>query len=194
MINPFGRRGGILEALGLSEWFHSLPRDRKKKVRYAFSLKATKELSFPYGPGDLEKGRIVTSYTKRTFLGTLAQTLLLEGDYEGAEWLYTEALKAEGTPYEEHLILNDLLLLYQKLRDFRRMEEISRRDVELFERYKEELFRRHKNSPPQVNSFSVYIYMLERKGKKEEALKVLDYAISEGLFVPFAEEIRKRLR
>ncbi len=193
MINFLRKKGGILGALGLTDWFSSLRRDRKRKVKYAFSLKVTRDLSFPYKAGDLERGEIVTSYTKRTFLGTLAQTLLLEGDYEGAEWLYLEALKMEGTPYEEHLILNDLLLLYQKLKNFTKMEEVSRRDVELFDQYKEELFRRYKNSQPQVNSFSVYIYMLERKGKKEEALRVLDYALSKGLFIPFAEDIRKRL-
>ncbi len=193
MINFLRKKGGILGALGLTDWFSSLGRDRKRKVRYAFSLKVTKDLSFPYKAGDLEKGKITTLYTKRTFLGTLAQTLLLEGDYKGAEWLYLEAIKMEGTPYEEHLILNDLLLLYQKLKDFKKMEEISKRDVELFSEYKEELFNRYKNTQPQVNSFSVYIYMLERKGKKEEALKVLDYALSEGLYVPFANDIRKRL-
>ena len=193
MINFLRKKGGILGALGLTDWFYSLRRDRKRKVRYAFSLKVTKDLSFPYKAGDLEKGKITTLYTKRTFLGTLAQTLLLEGDYKGAEWLYLEALKMEGTPYEEHLILNDLLLLYQKLKDFSKMEEISKRDVELFNQYKEELFRRYKNSQPQINSFSVYIYMLERKGKRQEALKVLDYALSEGLFIPFADDIRKRL-
>ena len=193
MINFLRKKGGILGALGLTDWFYSLNRDRKRRVRYAFSLKVTKDLSFPYKAGDLEKGEITTLYTKRTFLGTLAQTLLLEGDYKGAEWLYLEALKMEGTPYEEHLILNDLLLLYQKLKDFKKLEEISKRDVELFSEYKEELFNRYKNTQPQVNSFSVYIYMLEREGKRQEALKVLDYALSEGLYVPFAEEIRKRL-
>ncbi len=193
MLGFFKRRGGLLKALGLWEWYEGLPLKRRRAFKHYYAVKCTKDLSFPYKVSHLESGDIKTRYTKRTFLGTIAQTSMLEGDFKTAEWIYREALNMEGTPYEEHLILNDLVLLSQKMKDFERMEEFSKRDVELFERYKEELFKRAGNFPPHVNSFSVYIYILERKGEKEKALEILEYALSEGVFIPYAEDIRKRL-
>ncbi len=193
MLNLFKKRGGLLKALDLWDWYDLLPLDRKRAFKHYYVIKCTNDLSFPYGISHLESGNIKTLYTKRTFLGTVAQTSMLEGDLYTAEWIYKEAIEMEGSFYEEHLLLNDLVLLYQRLKDLSKMEEFSRRDVELFEKYKKELFGKTESGFMQVNSFNIYIYVLEKKGEKGRALKVLEYALSEGISIPFADDIKRRL-
>ncbi len=190
----FREKGGLLKALDLWEWYESLDARDQKKVKKYFSLKTIKNLNFPYRAKDFDSGQIEsTPYTKRTFLGTIAQTALLEGDYETARWLYEEALKLEGTPYEAHLILNDLLLLAQKLKDFDLMKEYCERDIELFPHYKEELAERNGGVLPQINSFEVYVYLLEREGKIKEALDLVEFIRREGITYPYYEEVKERL-
>jgi len=164
-----------------------------KKVKYYFSLKTIKSLNFPYRARDFDSGEVQTAYTKRTFLGSLAQTALLERDFETAEWLYLQALNQEGTAYEEHLILNDLLLLYQKRRDFEKMEQVAKRDVELFPEYVEELRKRNNGQIPQIYSFELLVYLFERKGDIPSALECIKKMKSFGIPYPQEEEVLKRL-
>jgi hypothetical protein len=189
----FREKGGILKALDLWDWYESLEPKWQKKVKYYFSLKTIKNLNFPYKAKHFDSGDVQTAYTKRTFLGSLAQTALLEKDFETAHWLYWETLKQEGTPYEEHLILNDLLLLYQKLKDFEKMEEVAKRDVELFPEYAEELKERNGGKLPQINSFEVLVYLYERKGLFEDALALIKRIKELGIPYPQEEEVLKRI-
>ena len=189
----FREKGGILKALDLWDWYESLEPKWQKKVKHYFSLKTIKNLNFPYKAKHFDSGDVQTAYTKRTFLGSLAQGALLEKDFETAQWLYWEALKKEGTPYEEHLILNDLLLLYQKLKDFEKMEEVAKRDVELFPQYAEELKERNGGKLPQINSFEVLVYLYERKGLFEDALALIKRIKELGIPYPQEEEVLKRI-
>lgn len=189
----FGEKGGLLKALGLWDWYEKLSPQQQKKVKYYFSLKTIKNIRFPHKAKDFDRGEVKTLYTPRTFLGSIAQMALLEGDYPTAEWLYLEALGIEGTPYEAHLILNDLVLLAQKLKDFEKMEKYAQLDVDLFQEYAEELKEKNGGRFPQINSFEVLIYLKERKGDIEGALSLLDRMISLGIPHPFADEVRQRL-
>ncbi len=188
----FREKGGILKALDLWDWYENLDPQKQKVVKYYFSLKSIKNLRFPYKAKHFDSGHIEqTPYTKRTFLGSIAQMALLEGDIKNAEWLYLEALKMEGTPIEAHMILNDLLLLAQKEKDFEKMETYARWDVELFEDYKETLKDKNGGSLPHINSFDVLLYLLERKGRYEEALKLISFMEKES--VPYYQEAKERI-
>ncbi|WP_457601415.1 hypothetical protein [Hydrogenivirga sp.] len=190
----FREKGGLLKALGLWEWYESLDARDQKRIKKYYSVKVIKNLSFPYKAKHFDSGEIENPlYTKRTFLATIAQTALLEGDYETAEWLYGEALRMEGSPLEEHLILNDLLLLAQKLKDFEKMKRFCERDIELFPQYREALKERSGGQLPQINAFEVYVYLLEREGKVKEALDLVERIKREGIAYPYYEEVKKRL-
>jgi tetratricopeptide (TPR) repeat protein len=190
----FREKGGLLKALELWDWFESLEVKKQKAVKKYYSIKVIKNLNFPYKAKHFDSGQVDSPlYTKRTFLATIAQTALLEGDYETAEWLYREALRMEGTPYEAHLILNDLLLLAQKLKDFEKMKEFCRKDIELYPLYREELRSRNMGSLPQINSFEVWVYLLEREGKIQEALDFIEFIRRENIAYPYYEEVKKRL-
>ena len=190
----FREKGGLLKALDLWDWYESLEPKYQKGIKKYYSIKVIKNLSFPYKAKHFDSGEIENPlYTKRTFLATIAQTALLEGDYKIAEWLYNEALKMEGTPYEAHLILNDLVLLAQRLKDFEKMKRYCERDVALYEEYKEELKDRNGGNLPQLNSFEVYVYLLEREGKVKEALEMVEFIKKEGIAYPHYDSVKKRL-
>lgn len=190
----FQERGGILKALDLWDWYESLEHKRQKAVKYYFSLKSIKNLNFPYRARHFDSGEVENmGYTKATFLGSLAQLALLEGDYSVAEWLYLEALNFSQNAYEKHLILNDLVMLSQKLKDFERMERYATMDVELFEEYAEELRQKSGGQLPQINSYEVLLYLLERKGEKERALHLLEDFNLKGVPHPYYEQVRQRL-
>ncbi len=190
----FKEKGGVLKVLDLWDWYESLEPKDQKRVKYYFSLKSIKDMRFPFRAKYFDSGEVINpGYTKATLLGTLAQTALLDGKYEDAEWLYLKALELSEKPYEKHLILNDLLMLSQKLKDFERMERYARMDLELFEEYKEELKERNGGSMPQINSYEIMVYLLERKGDKASALKLLERLHSEGVPHPFYQEVKRRL-
>ncbi len=190
----FREKGGLLKALNLWEWYENLEPRYQKAIKKYYSVKVIKNLSFPYKAKHFDSGEVENPlYSKRTFLATIAQTALLEGDYEIAEWLYNEALKMGGTPYEEHLILNDLVLLAQKLKDFEKMKAYCSRDVELFPHYKEELKDRNGGQLPQINSFEVMVYLLEREGKVKEALELVERIKKEGITYPYYDKVKERL-
>lgn len=190
----FREKGGLLKALDLWDWYESLNTHQQKKVKKYYSLKVIKNLNFPYKAKHFDSGEVdKVLYTKRTFLATIAQTALLEGDYETAEWLYNEALKQEGTPYEAHLIYNDLLLLAQKLRDFEKMKKYCEEDIRIYPKYKETLKERWNGILPQINTFEVYVYLLEREGKVKEALELVEFIKREGITYPYYEEVKERL-
>ncbi len=190
----FREKGGLLKALDLWDWYENLDARQQKNVKKYYSIKVVKNLSFPYKAKHFDSGEVERPlYTKRTFLATVAQTALLEGDYETAEWLYNEALRMEGTPYEAHLILNDLILLAQKVKDFDKMKRYCEEDVRLYPEYKEELKDRSGGKLPQINSFEVYVYILEREGKVQEALRLVEFIRKEGITYPYYEEVRERL-
>ncbi len=190
----FRERGGLLKALGLWDWFESLDARQQKAIKKYYSIKVIKNLNFPFKAKHFDSGEIENPlYTKRTFLGTIAQTALLEGDLDTAQWIYEEALKLEGTPFEAHLILNDLLLLAQKKKDFQKMKEYCEKDIELFPQYKEELRERNGGTLPQINTFEVYVYLLEREGKIREALELVEFMKREGITYPYYEEVKQRL-
>ncbi|MCS6998331.1 MAG: hypothetical protein NZL86_02925 [Aquificaceae bacterium] len=191
----FRERGGVLRALDLWEWYEALSPKDQKRVKYYFSLKSIKDMRFPFRAKHFENGEVNNpGYTRATLLGTLAQTALLEGKYEDAEWLYHRALEFAEDPYEKHLILNDLLMLYQKLRDFDSMERYALIDLQLFEDYKDKLRDRMGGSLPQLNSYELLIYILERKGEKTKALELLEKFHKEGVPHPFYQEVRERLK
>ncbi|NPB08349.1 MAG: hypothetical protein GXN96_05415 [Aquificae bacterium] len=190
----FREKGGLLKSLGLWEWYESLPHDRQKKVKYYFSLKTVKNINFPYRAKDFDTGDPgEVPYTKRTFLGSLAQMALLEGDTEFAEWLYNEALSMEGSPLEAHMLLNDLILLAQKERDLEKVKKYVLMDVELYPRYREELRRRWGGTLPQITAFEIYVYLLEREGKIREALELVEWIKKEGITYPYYDEVKERL-
>ncbi len=190
----FREKGGILKALDLWEWYESLDPKDQKRVKYYFSLKSIKDMRFPFKAKHFDGGEVENpGYTRATFLGTLAQTALLERKYEDAEWLYLKALEFAQSAYEKHLILNDLLMLAQKLKDFDRMERYASMDLELFDQYKEELKEKNGGRLPQINSYELMVYLLERKGEKERALSLLEKLHSEGVPHPFYEEVKRRL-
>lgn len=190
----FREKGGLLKALDLWDWFESLDARDQKRVKKYYSIKVIKNLSFPYKAKHFDSGEIEkTLYTKRTFLATIAQTALLEGDYETAEWLYNEALKMEGTPLEAHLILNDLILLAQKLKDFEKIKRYCEEDIKLYPDYKDVLRERSGGELPQINAFEVYVYLLEREGKVREALDLVEFIKREGIAYPYYEEVKRRL-
>ncbi|MEN3028296.1 MAG: hypothetical protein ABDH29_03555 [Aquificaceae bacterium] len=191
----FRERGGVLRALGLWEWYEALNPKDQKRVRYYFSLKSIRDMRFPFRAKHFESGEVNNpGYTRATLLGTLAQTALLEGKYEDAEWLYQSALEFAEDPYEKHLILNDLLMLYQKLRDFDRMERYALMDLQLFEDYRDKLRDRMGGSLPQLSSYELLVYILERKGEKGKALEILEKFHKEGIPHPFYEKVRERLK
>ncbi|MFN3598709.1 MAG: hypothetical protein ACK4VK_03100 [Aquificaceae bacterium] len=191
----FGEKGGILKALDLWDWYEKLPIEDQKLIKYYFSLKTIKDMRFPLKAKHFDTGEVQNpGYTKATFLGTLAQTALLDGKYEDAERLYLRALELAQSPYERHLILNDLVMLSQKLKDFEKMERYATMDLELFEDYKEELKERNGGNLPQINSYELMVYILERKGQKEKAYQLLERLHWEGVPHPFYEEIKKRLQ
>ncbi len=189
----FREKGGILKALDLWDWFENLPYNKQRKLKYYFSLKSIKNLNFPYRAKHFDSGDIQDiPYTKRTFLGSLAQTALLEGDYEFAEWLYLQALNMDGTPYEAHLILNDLVMLAQKIKDLEKAGMYAEKDLELFKDYEEEV--KLGNQRIYLNSLEFYIYFLEKQGKVEQALKVLEEFKAKGVEHPFYENVKERLQ
>lgn len=188
----FREKRGLLKTLGLWEWYESLDAQKQKMVKYYFSLKSIKNIRFPYKAKHFDSGDIQdTPYTKRTFLGSIAQMALLEGDTENAEWLYLEALKMEGTPLEAHMILNDLVLLSQKEKDYNKMETYAKADIELFEKYKESLKEKEGGSLPHLNSFDLMLYLLERKGEYVKAVELLSYMESQS--IPVYPETKERL-
>ncbi|MEZ0361532.1 MAG: hypothetical protein ABWK04_06550 [Hydrogenobacter sp.] len=189
----FKEKGGILKALDLWDWYEKLDIQKQKIVKYYFSLKSIKSMRFPYRAKHFDSGNVEnTYYTKRTFLGSLAQMALLEGDTKNAEWLYLEALKMEGNPLEAHMILNDLLILAQKEKDFDKMEKYAKADVELFDEYKESLKEKNGGTLPHINSFDALIYLLEKKGYYTQALELLSYMERES--IPVYEETKIRLK
>ena len=191
----FREKGGLLKALDLWDWYESLDARRQKAIKKYYSVKVIKNLSFPYKAKHFDSGEIERPlYTKRTFLATIAQTALLEGDYETAEWLYNEALKMEGTPLEAHMILNDLILLAQKLKDFEKIRTYCEEDVRLYPEYKEALKERSGGQLPQINAFEVMVYLLEREGKIREALDLVEFIKNERIAYPYYEEVKKRLQ
>jgi hypothetical protein len=188
----FKEKGGLLKTLGLWEWYESLDAQKQKMVKYYFSLKSIKNIRFPYKAKHFDSGDIQeTPYTKRTFLGSIAQMALLEGDTKNAEWLYLEALKMEGTPLEAHMILNDLVILAQKEKDYNKMETYAKADIELFEDYKESLKEKEGGSLPYLNSFDLMLYLLERRGEYAKAVELLSYMESQS--IPVYPETKKRL-
>ncbi|SHK53917.1 hypothetical protein [Thermocrinis minervae] len=190
----FREKGGILKALDLWDWYESLSHKEQKSVKYYFSLKTIKNLRFPFRAKHFDSGEVeVKGYTRCTFLGSLAQTALLEGDYQTAEWLYLQALGFAQNALEKHLVLNDLVMLAQKIKDFEKMEKYARTDVELFKEYKEDLKQKNGGKLGRINSLEVYVYLLERKGKRREALELLEEFVREGVEYPFYEDVRKRL-
>jgi hypothetical protein len=190
----FREKGGLLKALGLWEWYENLDASKQKEIKKYYSLKVIKNLSFPYKARHFDSGEIENPlYTKRTFLATIAQTALLEGDITAAKWIYLEALGMEGTPYEAHLILNDLLVIAQKERNFEEMEKICMKDIEMFPLYREELIKRSGGTLPQIITFETMVYLLERKGKLEEALELAERIKREGITYPYYEQVKKRL-
>ncbi|RLJ71585.1 hypothetical protein BCF55_1891 [Hydrogenivirga caldilitoris] len=190
----FREKGGLLKALDLWEWYENLDPKYQKRVKKYYSIKVIKNLNFPYKAKHFDSGEVGKPlYTKRTFLASIAQTALLEGDYETAEWLYNEAIKMEGTPLEEHFILNDLVLLAQKLKDFDKMKVYCEKDIELFPEYKDALAERSGGQLPQINAFEVYVYLLEREGKVKEALELVERIKEEGITYPYYDEVSKRL-
>ncbi|MEJ5339045.1 MAG: hypothetical protein ACK42C_09010 [Aquificaceae bacterium] len=190
----FREKGGVLKALDLWNWYEALEPGDQKRVKYYFSLKSIKDMRFPFRAKHFDSGEVSNpGYTRTTLLGTLAQTALLEGKYEDAEWLYLRALELSQNAFERHLILNDLLMLSQKLKDFERMEKYARMDLELFEDYKEELKERNGGTLPQINSYELMVYLLERKGDRTSALELLERLHQEGVPHPFYEEVKKRL-
>ena len=190
----FREKGGILKALDLWDWFENLPHKYQKKVKYYYSLKTIKNINFPFKAKHFDSGEVgEVPYTKRTFLGSLAQQALLEKDFDFAEWLYNEALKMEGTPLEAHMILNDLILLAQNKRDFEKVREYVLKDVELYPQYKEELRQRWGGTLPQIMAFEIYVYLLEREGKIKEALDMVEWIRKEGITYPFYDEVKERL-
>ncbi len=190
----FREKGGLLKALGLWEWFESLHPDQQKAVKKYYSIKVIKNLNFPYKAKHFDSGEIERPlYTKRTFLATIAQTALLEGDLQTARWLYESALQMEGSPYEAHLILNDLLLLAQKEKDFDSMKRYCQMDIELFPSYKEEIKAVGGGKIPQLNTFEVMVYLLEREGKIKEAIELAERMVREGITYPYYEQVRERL-
>ncbi len=190
----FREKGGVLKALDLWEWYESLePRDQKR-IKYYFSLKSIKDMQFPFRAKHFDTGEVNNpGYTKATLLGTLAQTALLDGKYEDAEWLYLRAFELSESPYEKHLILNDLVMLSQKLKDFERMERYAQMDLDIFEGYKEEIKDKNGGTLPQINSYEIMVYLLERKGDKKSALELLERFHREGVPHPFYEEVKRRL-
>ncbi len=190
----FRERGGILKALDLWDWYESLEAEEKKLVKYYFSLKTIKDLRFPLKAKHFESGEVQNpGYTRATFLGSLAQTALLEGKYQDAEWLYLKALEFAQSAYEKHLILNDLVILAQKLKDLEKLGNYAHMDLELFEEYKETLREKGGGKLPQINSYEIMVYLLERKGEKEKALNLLERLHYEGVPHPFYQEVKKRL-
>ncbi len=190
----FREKGGVLKALDLWEWYESLePRDQKR-IKYYFSLKSIKDMRFPFRTKHFDTGEVNNpGYTKATLLGTLAQTALFDGKYEDAEWLYLRAFELSESPYEKHLILNDLVMLSQKLKDFERMERYAQMDLDIFEGYKEEIKDKNGGTLPQINSYEIMVYLLERKGDKKSALELLERFHREGVPHPFYEEVKRRL-
>jgi len=190
----FREKGGLLKALDLWEWYENLDARKQKALKKYYSLKVIKNLSFPYKAKHFDSGEIEKPlYTKRTFLATIAQTALLEGDLDTARWIYESALGMEGTPYEEHLILNDLLVLAQKEKDLEGMERYCKRDIEIFPLYKDELRQRWNGTIPQLLTFETMVYLLERKGRIQEALKLVERMKEEGITYPYYHEVKERL-
>jgi len=195
VFRVFRERGGILKALDLWEWYESLDHKKQKMVKYYFSLKSIKSIAFPYRAKHFDSGHVENiGYTKATFLGSLAQTALLEGDYQNAQWLYLSALEFAQNAYEKHLILNDLVMLAQKLKDFEKMERYAMMDLELFDEYAQELKERNGGKLPQINSYELMVYLLERKGEKDKALELLEELRSKGVPHPFYEQVKARLK
>ncbi len=189
----FRERKGLLKALDLWDWFESIPHEKQKKVKYYFSLKSIKDIKFPFRAKHFDSEDVENVlYTKRTFLGSIAQMAFLERDFHFAHWLYLEALKQEGTPYEAHLILNDLVLLAQNIKDFEKAKTYSKMDLDLFEDYKDHL--KTNNGNIHINSLDVYIYLLEKEGKFREALDLLEDFKNKGVEVLFYEDVKKRLQ
>ncbi|MDQ7038481.1 MAG: hypothetical protein Q9N26_04705 [Aquificota bacterium] len=190
----FREKGGLLKALDLWDWYENLEPRYQKAIKKYYSIKVIKNLNFPYKAKHFDSGEVERPlYTKRTFLATIAQTALLEGDYGFAEWLYNEALKQEGTPYEAHLIYNDLLLLAQKIRDFDKMKRYCEEDIKIYPQYKEELKNKWGGKLPQINTFEVYVYLLEREGKIRESLEFVEFIKREGITYPYYDEVKERL-
>ncbi|MCX8163905.1 MAG: hypothetical protein N3D14_00745 [Aquificaceae bacterium] len=191
----FRDKGGVLKALDLWAWYESLEPSEQKRIKYYFSLKSIKDMRFPFRAKHFDAGDVSSmDYTRATFLGTLAQTALLEGKHQDAEWLYLKALEFAEDAYEKHLILNDLLLLYQKIRDLEKMEKYALMDLELFEEYKERLKEKKGGIMPQLNSYELMVYLLEKKGERERALELLEKLRTEGVPHPFYEEVKNRLK
>ena len=84
-------------------------------------------------------------------------------------------------------------MLYQKLKDLEKIEEVAKRDVELFPEYAEELKERNGGRLPQINSFEVLVYLYERKGLFEDALALIKRIKELGISYPQEEEVLKRI-
>lgn len=188
----FHEKGGILKALGLWEWFESLNPKEQKLIKHYFSLKSIKELKFPFRAKHFDSGEVDTfGYTRAKFLGSIAQRALLERDYQAAKWLYTKALELSETPLEKHLILNDLVLLAQKLKDFDLIESYALSHVNLFLESGKEILK--DGQKIQLNSLEVIVYLLERKGEVKKALEIMEKLRDIGVEHPFYNEVRARL-
>lgn len=100
----------------------------------------------------------------------------------------------EGTSYEAHLILNDLILLAQKQKDMGKVKKYVFQDVKLYKDYKDELKERWEGTLPQIITFEIYVYLLEREGKIDEALKLVEWIKKEGISYPYYDRVKERLQ
>lgn len=188
----FHEKGGILKALGLWEWFESLNPKEQKLIKHYFSLKSIKELRFPFRAKHFDSGEVSTfGYTKATFLGSIAQRALLERDYTGAKWIYTKALELCETPMEKHMILNDLVLLAQKLKDFELIEYYATEHINLLLENINSILKEGQKLQP--NSLEVIVYLLEKKGEIKKALEIMQKLKEIGIEHPFYNEVKTRL-
>ncbi|MDW8237792.1 MAG: hypothetical protein RMJ32_05235 [Aquificaceae bacterium] len=121
----------------------------------------------------------------------LLKELSSERDYQGAKWLYTKALELSETPLEKHLILNDLVLLSQKLKDFDLIESYALSHVNLFLESGRDILK--DGQKIQLNSLEVIVYLLERKGEVKRALEIMQKLREVGIEHPFYNEVKARL-
>ncbi|WP_435158641.1 tetratricopeptide repeat protein [Haladaptatus sp. DFWS20] len=186
ITNLFRSRGeevpGLLNVLGLGEWYTNLPAEDQQKLY---------EYSTIFGMGgesnQLDHSVHSTSQTQQSHLKSVGSTAVHEKDYEFAEKVLLKALDADGdNPTDRHFVYNSLIELYYKQRD-ERNDAIEKciayceEDIDTIDAFLDAWEREYGDGPPGIPSFKRLAIILEKQGNYQDALEICEMAIQRGL-------------
>lgn len=166
--------------IGLKEWFNSLSKSEKEKVRKYYSMGFS-------DPKNLESEIKSSSSNQQKFIGGIGQNALSQKDYSFAETVLLEALQSkDDNPLDRHFVYNSLIDLYYKKRDIssdaiENCIEYCLEDIKFIEDFQKAWEREFGDELPRIPSFERLAIIYEKQGKLEEAIEICQMALKLGL-------------